>query len=168
MKGPDPIAPSSLAQRVPAGAPGAPVSGRIRPRCGTTAAHARPQARGGRPALRIERHLVHVDRAGPRCLRLGFDTCAPRTRIAPVTSRAQLSVRVAGKRDPERPGNRDDPPEEVLACVDAIDGPAYILDRTWGARRWNAKASRLFAGWLDADGEKIFCATSSSGPRLER
>jgi hypothetical protein len=24
----------------------------------------------------------------------------------------------------------------------------------WGARRWNAKASRLFAGWLDADGEK--------------
>src|SRR4029434_586802 len=42
----------------------------------------------------------------------------------------------------------------VLSCVDAIDGPAYILDRTWGARRWNAKASRLFAGWLDADGEK--------------
>jgi len=37
---------------------------------------------------------------------------------------------------------------------DAIDGPRYILDRTWGARRWNAKASRLFAGWLDADGEK--------------
>ena len=47
-----------------------------------------------------------------------------------------------------------DPPEAVLACVDAIDGPAYILDRTWSARRWNAKASRLFAGWLDADREK--------------
>jgi transcriptional regulator with XRE-family HTH domain len=71
-------------------------------------------------------------------------------------SRAERSFlfEVAGKRDPERPGNRDDPPEGVLACVDAIDGPAYILDRTWGARRWNAKASRLFAGWLDADGEK--------------
>jgi transcriptional regulator with XRE-family HTH domain len=63
-------------------------------------------------------------------------------------SRAERSYlfEVAGKRDPERPGNRDDPPEGVLACVDAIDGPAYILDRTWGARRWNAKASRLFAG----------------------
>ena len=71
-------------------------------------------------------------------------------------SRAERSYlfEVAGKRDPERPGNGDDPPEGVLACVDAIDGPAYILDRTWGARRWNAKASRLFAGWLDADGEK--------------
>lgn len=61
---------------------------------------------------------------------------------------------LAGKRDVERPGNRDDPPEAILACVDAIDGPAYILDRTWRARRWNAQASRLFAGWLDADGEK--------------
>lgn len=61
---------------------------------------------------------------------------------------------VAGRLDPERPGTREDPPEEVLACVDAIDDPAYILDRTWRARRWNAKASRLFAGWLDADGEK--------------
>ena len=71
-------------------------------------------------------------------------------------SRAERSYlfEVAGKRDPERPDNRDEPPEGVLACVDAIDGPAYILDRTWGARRWNAKASRLFAGWLDPDGEK--------------
>jgi len=70
-------------------------------------------------------------------------------------SRAERSYlfEVAGKRDPERPGGGDDPPEAVLACVDAIDGPAYILDRTWSARRWNAKASRLFAGWLDAGGE---------------
>lgn len=71
-------------------------------------------------------------------------------------SRAERSYlfEIAGKRDPERPGASDDPPDEILACVDAIDGPAYILDRTWGARRWNAKASVLFAGWLDADGEK--------------
>jgi len=71
-------------------------------------------------------------------------------------SRAERSYlfEIAGKRDPERPGASDDPPDEILACVDAIDGPAYILDRTWRARRWNAKASLLFAGWLDADGEK--------------
>lgn len=61
---------------------------------------------------------------------------------------------LAGKRDPERPGDGDDPPEAVLACVDAINGPAYILDRAWNARRWNAKAARLFAGWLDAGGER--------------
>ncbi|WP_454616298.1 helix-turn-helix transcriptional regulator [Bradyrhizobium cenepequi] len=61
---------------------------------------------------------------------------------------------LAGKRDPDRPGDSDEPPEAVLACVDAINGPAYILDRTWNARRWNAKASRLFTGWLDANGER--------------
>ena len=70
-------------------------------------------------------------------------------------SRAERShlFEVAGKRDPDRAGTGDDPPDVVLACVDAIDGPAYVLDRTWTARRWNTKASRLFAGWLDADGE---------------
>lgn len=61
---------------------------------------------------------------------------------------------LAGKRDPDRPGDSDDPPEAMLACVDAINGAAYILDRTWNARRWNAKASRLFTGWLDANGER--------------
>jgi transcriptional regulator with XRE-family HTH domain len=70
-------------------------------------------------------------------------------------SRAERSYlfELAGKRDPDRSGAGDDPPDAVLACVDAINGPAYILDRTWSARRWNAKASRLFAGWLDAGGE---------------
>ncbi len=70
-------------------------------------------------------------------------------------SRAERSYlfELAGKRDPDRPGVGDNPPDAVLACVDAIDGPAYILDRTWSAHRWNAKASRLFAGWLDAGGE---------------
>lgn len=61
---------------------------------------------------------------------------------------------LAGKRDPDRSGDGDEPTEPVLACVDAINGPAYILDRAWNARRWNAKASRLFTGWLDANGER--------------
>jgi transcriptional regulator with XRE-family HTH domain len=70
-------------------------------------------------------------------------------------SRAERSYlfELAGKRDPDRASTGDDPPDAVLACVDAIDGPAYILDRSWTARRWNARASRLFAGWLDAGGE---------------
>lgn len=61
---------------------------------------------------------------------------------------------LAGKRDPDRHAERDEPPEAVLACVDAIDGPAYILNRAWNARRWNANAASLFTGWLDAEGER--------------
>jgi transcriptional regulator with XRE-family HTH domain len=70
-------------------------------------------------------------------------------------SRAERSYlfELAAKRDPDRASTGDDPPDTVLACVDAIEGPAYILDRTWTARRWNAEAARLFTGWLDAGGE---------------
>jgi transcription regulator MmyB-like protein len=45
-------------------------------------------------------------------------------------------------------------PRPCCHCVNAINGPAYVLDRTWSARRWNTRASRLFTGWLDADGER--------------
>jgi len=45
-----------------------------------------------------------------------------------------------------------------MACVEAIAAPAYVLDRLWNARAWNAAAERLFAGWLDRpdqdDGER--------------
>ena len=70
-------------------------------------------------------------------------------------SRAERSYmfELTAKRDPDRTSASNDPPDTVLRCVYAIDGPAYILDRMWTARRWNAKASRLFAGWLDPDGE---------------
>lgn len=70
---------------------------------------------------------------------------------------------LAGKRDPDwNQEPREDVPETTLACVDMIDGPAYILDRLWTARRWNAAAERLFAGWLDRGGEPnllryVFC-----------
>jgi transcriptional regulator with XRE-family HTH domain len=57
---------------------------------------------------------------------------------------------LAGKRDPA-PGDSegDDLPAAVLACVAAISSPAYVLDRSWNARGWNAAAERLFVGWLD-------------------
>lgn len=61
---------------------------------------------------------------------------------------------LAGKFDPD--WNRDphvEIPGAVLDCVDAIGGPAYILDRYWTARRWNAAAAGLFVGWLDGDRE---------------
>jgi transcriptional regulator with XRE-family HTH domain len=62
---------------------------------------------------------------------------------------------IAGKRDPDQAADDADAliAPAVLACVETIRSPAYILDRTWTARSWNAKARHLFAGWLDAPGE---------------
>jgi transcriptional regulator with XRE-family HTH domain len=62
---------------------------------------------------------------------------------------------LAGKRDPE-PGDSetDDLPPAVIACVAAIGAPAYLLDRDWNARAWNAAAARLFVGWLDGDNDR--------------
>jgi len=71
-------------------------------------------------------------------------------------SRAERSYlfELAGKHNPEKGlDTTDEIPAAVLACVDSIDGPAYILDRHWTARRWNAAAAHLFSGWLDSGGE---------------
>lgn len=62
---------------------------------------------------------------------------------------------LAGKRDPDQPGNEADAiPPAVLACVDVIAAPAYVLDRAWTARSWNRAAERLFAGWLGGAGDR--------------
>jgi hypothetical protein len=63
---------------------------------------------------------------------------------------------LAGKRDPDHGGSEadNDVPPALLACVQAIGAPAYVLDRSWTARCWNAGAEHLFAGWLDQPGER--------------
>ncbi|MEQ9638677.1 MAG: helix-turn-helix transcriptional regulator [Alphaproteobacteria bacterium] len=59
---------------------------------------------------------------------------------------------LAGKRDPDHGASDVETiPAAVLACVDDIRTPAYILDQTWTARAWNQPAAGLFAGWLDSD-----------------
>jgi transcriptional regulator with XRE-family HTH domain len=71
-------------------------------------------------------------------------------------SRAERSYLfdLAGRRDPEPVGGHSGHvPPAVLACVETIAAPAYILDRTWSALSWNASAARLFVGWLDRSGE---------------
>jgi len=61
---------------------------------------------------------------------------------------------LAGKRDPEQgKAESGNVSAALAACVDAIAAPAYILDRLWNVRCWNAPAERLFAGWLDTPGE---------------
>ena len=52
---------------------------------------------------------------------------------------------LAGKHDPDKQRESvEDIPAAVLACVDEIAGPAYILDRMWTARHWNAGGAPLF------------------------
>ncbi|HVC63264.1 MAG TPA: helix-turn-helix transcriptional regulator [Acetobacteraceae bacterium] len=46
---------------------------------------------------------------------------------------------LAGKRDPDQAGaEAGGVPPALLACVEAIRAPAYVLDRDWNARCWNA------------------------------
>jgi len=62
---------------------------------------------------------------------------------------------LAGRRDPEQGGNeREHIPPAVLAAVETIRSPAYLLDHLWTARAWNPAAEWLFTGWLDRDGER--------------
>jgi transcriptional regulator with XRE-family HTH domain len=62
---------------------------------------------------------------------------------------------LAGKRDPHQSrGDSDQLPSAAHSCVETIQSPAYILDRCWNARSWNANAERLFVGWLDQPGER--------------
>jgi hypothetical protein len=105
--------------------------------------------------LRTQHDLVHLDRAGPR--RLGFTERAGASCEQLRLGRAERAYLfdIAGKRDPDQAAddaNASIAPA-VLTCVETIRSPAYILDRTWTARSWNAKARHLFAGWLDAPGE---------------
>jgi len=62
---------------------------------------------------------------------------------------------LSGKRDPDQGGSElDGVPPAVTACVEAIRAPAYVLDRAWNAKCWNAGAERLFVGWLDCPGDR--------------
>jgi transcriptional regulator with XRE-family HTH domain len=59
---------------------------------------------------------------------------------------------LAGKRDPANPlaDSTTDVPPALAGMLDGIGLPAYVLDRLWRARAWNAAAAELFVGWLDA------------------
>jgi transcriptional regulator with XRE-family HTH domain len=67
---------------------------------------------------------------------------------------------LAGKRDPATAASDDadtagmDVPPALADAVAAVKPPAYLLDRLWNARAWNAAAARLFVGWLDRNEDK--------------
>ena len=92
----------------------------------------------------------------------GRDVSMSPTALARLCDTLQLSpaervylFELAGRRDPalsEAVGTMDAPPA-LIAAVDAIAGPAYLLDRMWRARAWNRAAAELFVGWLDEGAE---------------
>jgi transcriptional regulator with XRE-family HTH domain len=64
---------------------------------------------------------------------------------------------LAGKRDPAATDASEDGMDVPVALAEAVasvKAPAYLLDRLWNARAWNAAAARLFVGWLDRDNDK--------------
>jgi len=63
---------------------------------------------------------------------------------------------LARKRDPAgRAEGPEAPPPALLAALDAIAQPAYLLDRLWTACGWNKAAARLFVGWLDGPDQNL-------------
>ncbi|HWG03661.1 MAG TPA: helix-turn-helix transcriptional regulator [Beijerinckiaceae bacterium] len=68
--------------------------------------------------------------------------------------RAYLFER-AGKADPLAGADAASPlGPSLLACVDVIAWPAYLLDRYWTAIAWNMAAASLFVGWLDGEHDR--------------
>ena len=58
---------------------------------------------------------------------------------------------LAQKRDPaalKEDLDSSDPARALQPALDAISGPAYLLDRLWQAEAWNTPAKLLFADWL--------------------
>ncbi|PRH88421.1 transcriptional regulator [Labrys okinawensis] len=66
---------------------------------------------------------------------------------------------LAGKRDPQASTEAEPAaPPALLAALDTIAGPAYLLDHLWNALGWNAQAAELFGGWLDGDNDRNLLA----------
>jgi transcriptional regulator with XRE-family HTH domain len=90
-------------------------------------------------------------------LEQGRDVSASPTALARLADALQLNPAeraslfdLAGRRDPVEPtGLCAELPDHVLTLPDQLKVPAYLLDHLWTARAWNAKAAKLFTGWLD-------------------
>jgi transcriptional regulator with XRE-family HTH domain len=83
-----------------------------------------------------------------------LDRLGSALRLSPAERRYLFDL--AGRRDPrETPPAEDDAvPPVLVQALAAMQLPAYLLDRLWQVRAWNAPAERLFAGWLDQPGDR--------------
>lgn len=116
------------------------------------------------PGLRREEvaQLCGFSASWYTCIEQGRDVSVSPTALARLADALQLNsaeraylFKLAGKRDQDHGGSKTDSlPAAALRCVETIRSPAYILDRSWNARSWNAHAEQLFVGWLDQPGER--------------
>ncbi|MDQ0395933.1 helix-turn-helix transcriptional regulator [Labrys monachus] len=62
---------------------------------------------------------------------------------------------LAGKRDPQGAGDAEPAaPAALLAALETVAAPAYVIDPLWNALGWNKAAADLFTGWLDGDNDR--------------
>ncbi|GAA5162386.1 helix-turn-helix transcriptional regulator [Viridibacterium curvum] len=62
---------------------------------------------------------------------------------------------MAGRRDAqEHASHEDTAPAALIAVLDDIAAPAYIMGRYWDLLAWNKAAAQLFTGWLDQKQER--------------
>ena len=88
----------------------------------------------------------------------GRDVSVSPTALARLARALQLSAaeraylfELAAKRDPSpEAGTAMAAPPALVAALERIALPAYVLDRAWNASAWNKAAAHLFAGWLDS------------------
>lgn len=71
------------------------------------------------------------------------------TALALTAAERRYVFELVQRRDPDQTEPVIAPPA-VLQAVDAVNGPAYVLDRQFTAIAWNDAAAKLFKGWLDA------------------
>jgi transcriptional regulator with XRE-family HTH domain len=126
-------------------------------------------ARGRRrrtPGLRREEvaELSGMSATWYTWLEQGRDVSASPVALAALAQALQLTpaeraylFALAQRPDPAAPpaaGGGIDAPPALAEAVKSIAVPAYVLDRTWTARSWNAAAERLFLGWLDQGADR--------------
>ncbi len=72
--------------------------------------------------------------------------------------------------DPDHGGDAGwTPPPFLQACVDSMNGPAYILDRYWNVMAYNRSLDQVFAGWMSAQAEPNllrFIFLDENAPRI--
>ncbi len=122
-----------------------------------------PEGQAGRrrtPGLRREELAAKAGISATWCtwIEQGRDVQASPEALARLAAALSLTraeraylFELAGRRDPaETPPPPIDAPAALSAVIQALDTPAYGLDRFWNACCWNAAAERLFHDWLGA------------------
>ena len=142
---------------------------RLQPQAAGLAASARRRT----PGLRREElaQLCAVSTTWITWLEQGRDVAASAAVLARLAQALQLSAAerayvfdLAGRRDPAEPAPTSRAAPAVLRSVQALQCPAYVLDRRWDVVAANALARDLFLDWGGASAAPESAAASVAAP----